>query len=307
MFIDELLIRLKEQEPILAKHLSNNLKKAIFVNLDNVSDFYYEVSEKETYDLGKDFSNIAPPFNLFWCEYKGPKIVNSGGKLEHTDLSLVKFGVLVETFEIKETNTTFEFGDDSFFLEGVRWKINFHCFWTPLNPQVPSSVGSVSLFIKNDGKIYSNPIKDDGSILQPFCINKKLNDLIKNHKDIGSFMTSKFCIIVLFGIMFFNCKNVLVEENYVSKALRKSRNKKNKFPVVKYYTLNISQQKKIYKNLTESGETFKKALHICRGHFRTYEESAPLFGRLTGTFFVPMHTRGDAKYGEVVKDYKVIA
>lgn len=46
-------------------------------------------------------------------------------------------------------------------------------------------------------------------------------------------------------------------------------------------------------------------LHWCRAHFRTYTDAAPLFGRLTGTFYVPPHLRGSSAYGEVLKDYKV--
>lgn len=55
----------------------------------------------------------------------------------------------------------------------------------------------------------------------------------------------------------------------------------------------------------ERGSGSSKALHWCRGHFRTYDDAAPLFGKLTGTFFVEPHMRGSRSRGEVVKDYEV--
>jgi len=50
----------------------------------------------------------------------------------------------------------------------------------------------------------------------------------------------------------------------------------------------------------------QKALHICRGHFKTYDEK-PLFGRLKGTFWWPQTLRGSANQGVVLKDYAVKA
>lgn len=51
----------------------------------------------------------------------------------------------------------------------------------------------------------------------------------------------------------------------------------------------------------------RRALHICRGHFKTYTEERPLFGRYAGTFFFRDHARGAKESGEVKKDYDVKA
>lgn len=45
---------------------------------------------------------------------------------------------------------------------------------------------------------------------------------------------------------------------------------------------------------------------LVRGHFKTYTEEAPLFGKLTGTFWVPSHARGDASLGLAEKDYNLL-
>jgi hypothetical protein len=54
----------------------------------------------------------------------------------------------------------------------------------------------------------------------------------------------------------------------------------------------------------ESDGADSKALHVCRGNYATYTEDKPLFGRITGTVWRKSHTRGDAKNGVIVSDYK---
>jgi len=55
----------------------------------------------------------------------------------------------------------------------------------------------------------------------------------------------------------------------------------------------------------QGGNEIHRALHICRGHFATYGDDNPLFGKHVGTFWRPMHVRGDKAAGEVRKSYKV--
>ena len=45
--------------------------------------------------------------------------------------------------------------------------------------------------------------------------------------------------------------------------------------------------------------------HSVRGHFKTYTEAAPLFGRIVATVWVPAHERGKAT-GDVTKDYRLV-
>lgn len=50
-----------------------------------------------------------------------------------------------------------------------------------------------------------------------------------------------------------------------------------------------------------------RSMHIARGHFATYSEDRPLFGKYSGTFWKPAHVRGSADVGMVGKDYAVKA
>lgn len=110
--------------------------------------------------------------------------------------------------------------------------------------------------------------------------------------------------MTLFGISLMHCRNVSVvdTEEKVSRQVRRARERKGKLPALQYKVLRI----KPTGGSGESGETTDVTpMHICRGHFKTYTEEAPLFGRITGTYWWSDQVRGRAKNGVVVKDYKV--
>jgi hypothetical protein len=87
----------------------------------------------------------------------------------------------------------------------------------------------------------------------------------------------------------------------------KARQRRGKPYFERTYTLNIAPMKKV---LNEDGQAavtgIKQAFHLCRGHFRTYDENSKgLFGRYKGTFWVPAHTRGDEQLGKIGKQYTI--
>jgi hypothetical protein len=112
---------------------------------------------------------------------------------------------------------------------------------------------------------------------------------------------------IMFAISLMHCKNVELVDKPVSRQIRR-RNERKGVPTITYKTLVIEPFKKQVRNeARQTGESeLKRALHICRGHFATYSEERPLFGKYTGTFWKPMHVRGSKAIGQVIKDYKVI-
>src|SRR5262249_41550931 len=73
-----------------------------------------------------------------------------------------------------------------------------------------------------------------------------------------------------------------------------------------YHVLNIDPMRRV---LSRDGHAetsgLRHALHICRGHFKTFAEEAPLFGKHTGTYWWADYVRGDAQQGIVTKDYRI--
>lgn len=109
------------------------------------------------------------------------------------------------------------------------------------------------------------------------------------------------------ALHFMHCKNVVLEDApFIGPRQQRRALERKGFKQAKFKTLIIEPMKQVLK--AEGGiETngLKKALHICRGHFATYSEDKPLFGKYSGTFWKPSHVRGNADHGTVYKDYKV--
>lgn len=107
-----------------------------------------------------------------------------------------------------------------------------------------------------------------------------------------------------FAISLMHCKNVELIDQPLTRQQRRKLERKGG---IRYKTLVIEPFKKQVRNeAQQTGESeIKRALHICRGHFATYTEERPLFGKYSGTFWKPMHVKGNRAAGEVVKDYKI--
>ena len=105
-----------------------------------------------------------------------------------------------------------------------------------------------------------------------------------------------------------HCRNVKVVEGVPPPKLSKKHEKKSGRPLVHYHVLKIDHMKTVLEREGKaSTEGLKKALHICRGHFATYGQDGKglLFGKHAGRYWIPMHVRGKAEQGVIVKDYDV--
>lgn len=119
---------------------------------------------------------------------------------------------------------------------------------------------------------------------------------------------SKFLHPAELATCFMHCNNVeRIEVTPPDKASRK-HHKRYGHPLTRYYTLEIDPMKRVLGSQGGAHKNgLKRALHICRGHFKTYTEDKPLFGKRTGTYWWPQTVRGSKKHGEIVKDYSVKA
>ena len=109
----------------------------------------------------------------------------------------------------------------------------------------------------------------------------------------------------LFSFMMTHVKGVEVVDH--SKRQQRRRSKRGKGEI-KYRTLRIKPSM-IYRNNVQpnAAANDRTPLHLCRGHFKTYTDDSPLFGRITGTFWTQPHMRGRKEVGQVIKDYTVDA
>jgi hypothetical protein len=115
----------------------------------------------------------------------------------------------------------------------------------------------------------------------------------------------------LFSIQLMNCKNVHTEEvdpnQSLSRQVKRHMARKNMPPLEKYHVITIDHMKKSNKkefNGASVNVINHKPLHICRGHFRTYQGKG-LFGKYKGTFWIPAHAKGTKENGVINKEYKI--
>lgn len=169
----------------------------------------------------------------------------------------------------------------------------------------------------------SGPIQYIGGIIIPIDAkgrmdeNRKIQYLIRNSmmKEIETALLDKqafgdyleiYLLPVFYANALLNCKNVSTDAHDFPNRRSISHYKKTGKPYFeKYYTLKVKLPGK--KHTAGSGENggWSNAFHIYRGHFKTYTEAAPLFGKFTGTYWWESGIRGGLETGIIDKDYEL--
>jgi len=106
--------------------------------------------------------------------------------------------------------------------------------------------------------------------------------------------------VAWWNLKLLTCKNVKLKQA----PLKRVKPKKGKKQLFSYHVLDVPQPQTRYNETNPpSGRTHR--LHLCRGHFRTYTDAAPLFGKVTGRIWVPAHVKGRDRSGIVHQDYAI--
>ena len=112
--------------------------------------------------------------------------------------------------------------------------------------------------------------------------------------------------VALLTISLMHCKNVDAVDIDPPAKLSKKFRREHGTPLTRYRVLNIDPMRRV---LSRDGhaesEGLRHALHICRGHFKVFTDTTPLFGKHTGTYWWAEQLRGDRRQGVVLKDYRI--
>jgi len=109
-------------------------------------------------------------------------------------------------------------------------------------------------------------------------------------------------VIINTFLTLLSCKNVRARKNIPDIKAQRKRNKKNKLPLVSWYTLELQG---FSTNGSQPAQgLWTNRLHFCRGHIREYGPPG-LFGRYVGRFWITPHFRGKSSKGEIYKDYDI--
>ena len=111
----------------------------------------------------------------------------------------------------------------------------------------------------------------------------------------------------LSAIGWLNCKNVTTEENDRSMNVKKRRRpNRDRAAILNFHTINLPGRANSGEKIDDS-KSGSTALHMARGHFKTFTEDAPLMGKHVGTYWWGWQVRGNPKNGVIVTDYKLTA
>jgi hypothetical protein len=166
-------------------------------------------------------------------------------------------------------------------------------------------LGETQFPLDADGRFLKIPIGDgeDGKCLQPTTVRGPL--LSVDPKEALEVLTVSWAHPVLLALSFCHCKNVTIRNETI--VGQRARIRRGDPPIISFHTLEISGLRALLEDArTQTAGNLRGALHLVRGHFKTYAPDRRLFGRYTGTYWWGLHARGDARAGEVRKDYEVM-
>ena len=112
----------------------------------------------------------------------------------------------------------------------------------------------------------------------------------------------------LLAMAFASCRNVRLVDRPDTRTRQQRRDDERKGrDLVTFKVLEIGGVTDVYDGpAAKNANPSKRSLHICRGHFSEYTKDKPLFGKYSGRFWIPAHTRGTMDKGRVIKDYRIL-
>jgi hypothetical protein len=251
--------------------------------IDNVTTYYYEQTDQEYWQVTKDYPNLAPPFDNYWMEYRPPsKIVSR------------EYGMNPVADELRQNGTFGTFFDAVDLAKGrpkglpfdidpkddIRWLVSAIPFLE--YPKGRFTTQGITVYrIRSDGTVYE---ADDPKQTLLFMVPRNGSFADKAQRAGNSDAVNDALCMPLhpcwLATSFLHCKNIrLVRQEPPAKPSKRAARKYGE-PLTKYYTLEIEPMKKVLETEGGANKTgLKNALHICRGHFRTYTPENPCSAR----------------------------
>jgi hypothetical protein len=280
--------------------IRHGLLAAQIIMAQNACDLYWKHS-RNIWEYESDFPNSSPPFPAFFVESVRPECIVMGDEVTSAAGCPEQWGFFFWVQDHIHGAVDFPVptdagGIDSLSL-GARWTMQFSLILRTKKSEAPEFLPVLGfLAVAGDGKILRVP-----TFLVGGSGDQDMRQKVSN-------LAEALLKPILFSLSFLHCKNVEYVACEPDHQLNRERRKAGLKPFLRYHTIDIEPMKKVLRTEGNSEtEGLKRAMHICRGHFATYSEEKPLFGRTAGTFWVPAHVRGSLKEGVVVSDYRVNA
>jgi hypothetical protein len=259
---------------------------------DNVARYLASFGPGPT-DVSDLVSVARPPFDAMWVDVQHAS----------NNVGLYAWGVHFVVDEAGRVAAVDESGTHIGNRPGDKWIVNATIYveWRKNDPVGP--VATFVLPLNAEGRLHEIDTEGRGAIFgRAVEIPGVPEDAIYE----ASMAFNDPLVAGLLAISFMHCKNVDVREERPDKAVTRRRERRHGIPLTRYYVLDIAPMTTVLATEGDAATTgLRNALHICRGHFKTFSPEAPLFGRLTGTYWWAAQVRGDASQGTVEKDYRI--
>jgi hypothetical protein len=289
------------------KTIGQALHDAVNVRVQNVADYYWE-SPKENWSIHQDFPCISPPWELSWMEFMQPPMPADE---DHFAIPARPSGTLIMASQEVHQDLPAWYNrqeDESY----CRWHLILINFFLVRD----HIYGADTLIrVSNTGRGFGNNIATNGShefSVHPF--SRKGAPIFQDWKLANLALIE--LNVPLLALSLANCVNTKVindPTNFVAKKPKVLQEyvKKHGQPPTKWHLLEIGGTVRLInqakRDAHEEGASTQRALHLARGHFKTYgrEGRKKLFGTLAGHWFWRPQMRGDSNKGRVITDYSV--
>lgn len=276
----------------LTPYFQNALDGCELIMANEIAELYYQ-SEQLYWDLAENFPNCAPVFPRFFIEYFVPTegyFIEGGRTLPRP----VKFGLLFVVHDLREEKQPLALTPR--ISPSARWFYEVTIFAASGKP-----LNTWFLNIGDNGSVI--PISNKGwySYSPNYKLSESEIDALKKQGNEPDIFISHLHVGLL-AISFMHCKNV----SLVPHLPHKSPSGRRHSPGIVYKTLEIEPMKKVLQSdgqLQQNG--LKRALHICRGHFKDFSKGKGLFGKYQGLYWWDSQVRGNISEGIVIKDYSI--
>ena len=268
------------------------LKTAFVVKANNVQE-YIRTWHPRTQMLREAFPNVAPPFDLMWVEYADPM----GQK-----------GMLLHATSRRKNPDMLVWSDEFPGREDVEWVLNNYLFMFSREYRKAVFAAHIHYGVLNDGALVWPKIPDhgEGLAIRTSEMYERMGAPEQGEDRQG--IVTMALETVFMTLQFMHCKNVIVEKSPATpQRVQRKREREGKLPLMRFHTIRIDPGFSRSAGADGPGghREHGNALHICRGHFKTFSTERPLFGRFAGTYWWPMIVRGQKQEGIIDKEYEV--
>ena len=291
-----------------------DLVGAVVIAADNVADYCTTLPDgTHTADV---ITTVAPPFEQFFLEF-APTVTNPPWGLS----PLHAWGYLCHGADLTVPNPALQLRDrrlptvmaalgatgalpPDLARTEVRWLLRLSLVLEPRKGHPMGPVAEYEYFLDDEGCLIGRP---DGSVVSLEGIVRTTGTgIFADYQEWVMKLLDRQMTPALFAISLVHCKNVRIESRDPPAALSRKAQRRDGRPLVRYHVVEIGAMRRILDTEGKAtGQGLAQALHICRGHFKTFTVDAPLFGKHVGRYFWHDTARGNPQHGAITSDYQV--